>query len=705
MSDLDLDLAVAAAAAAAKAARARGQVQPNPDGTYGEVPPGYTQNPATGQYVSRENLTAALSPSRGQAFMQGVVQGGTFAAADEAAGLVGGGYERERMRAELDAARRDYPWTTIAGEVAGGIAVPVAPVLRGGNALAKAAGLGAVAGSIYGAFSGEGGISDRAAGAGLGLVAGATGGAASVPIARVAARVGREIGNSAVGRLFTDRRVFDPSTGQLTDRGREMIGALGYNADEVSTAFAREFQKEIGRAVEPQAAARAAELSEFGIPAYRHNITGAPEDFATFERGRRGASGETANARIRTAAEAQDQAARDAAERIALGMGGNGPADQADAAAAVMDRARSVAASEKASAQAAYGAADAAGVTVPGEVMSGVRDRIADRLAREQVDLVSSRQAADFMRRLEIRDTGAGDAVSLRMVDGVRKDLNRAITKAQSDPAEARALTIIKDEYDQWFDDVVSSRLFSGDEAGIAELQRARELWSDYARKFVGKDGPQRFIADMVEADASPDQVVRWMFGSSKLGMGRMGEANARALREVLGDGSDEWGMVRQAAFRHMTMKPEGTTQWGPQRISENILGFVNGPGTRGLAREMFSPEELTMMRRYAGALKRMVPPPGAVNYSGTAYENARMVQQTFRALAGAVGFGASGGTPGTGLAAAAAVGAGQATRGWLASRAMLRGTTPAPGRNVAANPLGIGAAAITTGQGQARPQ
>lgn len=118
----------------------------------------------------------------------------------------------------------------------------------------------------------------------------------------------------------------------------------------------------------------------------------------------------------------------------------------------------------------------------------------------------------------------------------------------------------------------------------------------------------------MIHEDASPDEAVRWLFGASKLGSGGFTSNIAREVRGVLGDTSEDWSMVRQAAWRQLTMKPEGQVQPGPQQVSERILGFFNGPGTRPLAGELFSTEEQALMLRYAGILKRTVPPSGSVN-------------------------------------------------------------------------------------------
>ena len=100
------------------------------------------------------------------------------------------------------------------------------------------------------------------------------------------------------------------------------------------------------------------------------------------------------------------------------------------------------------------------------------------------------------------------------------------------------------------------------------------------------------------------------------------------------------------------------------------------------------------MMRRFAGALNRMVPPPGSINVSGTSYENARMVQRVLQALAGMIGM-ANGG-PG---AAVMGVGAANMAQNMVTNSAVRNALSPMPFR-----PAGAALAAplaITTGQSQ----
>ena len=596
--------------------------------------------------------------------------------------------DEERLKAAL-------PKLSATAEIAGGMVVPGLSTAKGATMGAKAlraAVSGGVAGGVYGFTEGEGDAKSRAINAGIGGALGAVGGAMSVPVSTAVGWAARKFGGK-VAQLFKNTAIYDPQSG-LTQHGKDILESLGYDAATVSDAFKREFAKNVDIMTTPQEAATVANMAEFGIPAYRANVTGSVSDFAEQARARAGVLGTRAEAQVGAALDRQSAAARGAADNIATGLGGNGPSDQWDAAVGLSERVKALRDAERAAAKAAYQAADAAGFGVKPEIARDVAARIQTKLADNEVDttLGIMPETRAFMSRLSNR--GQGDKpVSLALIDGLRKDVNAAMSKPSIGAEDMRALKIVKDEYDAWLDDVVTAKLFSGDEKGVESLKEARGLWMNYAKKFMGKDAGSKFIQDMIDSDASPDQVSRWLFSSGQLGTGRMTSTVAKAVRDLVGDASEEWGMVRQAAFRQLTQKPEGTTQWGPQKVAENILKFANGTGTRDLSRTLFSQDELMMFRRYASALQRMVAPAGAVNTSATAYETGRMVRGVYQALAGSLGFASSGGVPGAGLAASTAMGAAQKGASWLKARAILNPALP-QALNVGALASGVGVGA-----------
>lgn len=142
-------------------------------------------NPQTGQYTSRELLAGNMRPNAGEAFLAGAAQGVTMGTGDEIAGAIGGDFLREKGRAALDAARRDRPGATFAGEIGGALSIPAPGPARGATlkeAVTTGAKVAGTLGGVYAAASADGGVINRVEEGLKGAVAGALFGAA-VPVA------------------------------------------------------------------------------------------------------------------------------------------------------------------------------------------------------------------------------------------------------------------------------------------------------------------------------------------------------------------------------------------------------------------------------------------------------------------------------------------------------------------------------------------
>lgn len=153
-------------------------------------------NPETSTYSSESMYAEGFKPSAGEAFRAGASQGVTFGWGDELAGAVLGERTAARARGMTEAAKRDRPMTTLAGEVAGAMAVPI-PIKGGGTlkeAVKAGAKVGAGIGLVYGSGTADGGAVEKIKGGIEGAISGGLFGAA-VPVAV-------NFGSKAFQRLF-----------------------------------------------------------------------------------------------------------------------------------------------------------------------------------------------------------------------------------------------------------------------------------------------------------------------------------------------------------------------------------------------------------------------------------------------------------------------------------------------------------------------
>jgi hypothetical protein len=653
-----------------------------------KIPDGFVYDPSTKQYRDVGLEASLQGRGRLEAFNSGALQGVGLGFGDEAVGLIGNvegrarGVEpaamqnlrQEQARAQMRQDGENFGGTQLGGEIAGGVLLPGAAIKAGGGWLmntARSAAVGMGIGGVNAAGRADGGMANRAAAVPVGAAIGAATGAAAVPIAKAASWAAQKFGRVA-GQVFRQRQYFDGQT--LTVEGRAALTAAGIDPDAISQSFAKDFARTAARSSEPVSAARTTQMAEFGIPAHRANATGNVTDFADFERARRGGMGQAAADRVGQAADQQMGAARRAGETIATDLSGGNPADQFDAAIAAQSGLRAARDTAKGAARTAYNALEEAGGGVRGSAAVNMGRTIGRELEMQNVRIAPERtNATAALQHLDDVFAGAENgSVPFMEIERARQRLVglRSAANRGADGADQFAMGKVIETFDAKVDDIMTSAMIDGDDAALGLARNARRLWSEYSQTFTGDGAASRFIQKMTDDDASPDDVARWLFSAGKLGTGNFNSTLAGGLKTTLGEGSEAWASIRQGAFRQLIQKAEGTTQPGPQKMATNIAEFFNAPTTRQLSRELFSPEERAMMLRYSNALKQMVPPEGAVNNSGTAYELSRMGQQAAKALAGSIGF-ASGGPAGaiTGAVASDAVAGvrnGAAVRGMI---------------------------------------
>lgn len=202
----------------------------NPDGTYGNVPEGMVFNPGTGQYTNRDMMAANEKPGPLGAAGMGFMQGYTLNAADEAAGLAGGEFAREKFRAE-DEAAQGRPLAYFLGQLAGNVVSPANKVMGPIKTIKKAVGVGGVQGAVDAFNRQEGTVGERLDNweevAAAGLFSGVLSGAASATL---------KFGSPALRRMFskTESRPTLENLKNTKDMAYRLAERSGVNFDNAS---------------------------------------------------------------------------------------------------------------------------------------------------------------------------------------------------------------------------------------------------------------------------------------------------------------------------------------------------------------------------------------------------------------------------------------------------------------------------------------
>lgn len=560
----------------------------------------------------------------------GVAQALTLNTSDEIeAGLrtgfgLSGDYEEAlaETRANMEKARAKHPWLFLGGEIAGGLA--------GG------------AGLVKGGLS----LTGRAASAGKGILT--RGAAASAEGAAYGAAYGAGGGTTPEERL----------TG--AERGAVAGAVLGPIAEGTGSLIARAIPGQSTRAVNrlPASAREGVQAAEeFGIPLTRGQATGDIPSQAFEEAGRHGAKGPLAERILNNQAKVADEAVENARQAIQTDLGGEAVDSVYEAGERTVEGLRARATQLKTDAQKAYDAADAAGVEIAADAVRDVPNFLRSALDAEDVVVdptlhpaatIALKRADDFITKMQSTD---GDvlAVSLQGLDQLRRVLNANRGAPGSD--DARVVRQIKTAYDGWVERAVDGALFSGDEAGLTALKKARGLWSQYKSLTSAQTGDDAggVIAKMVKMDVDPVEATNWLLGVAKTGASGRAVRVVKRLKQELGANSEPMQTLRQSMWLKLTQNPEGKIQPGPQAVSQAIKEFVSGKGS-AMARQMFTSPELSKMRRYARALDALVPNPKSTNPSKSGFRAMDAMRSVASDMAGMIGL-ASGGVD-AGLAA-----------------------------------------------------
>lgn len=550
----------------------------------------------------------------------------------------------ESLRDVDEAAARLNPKSAVAGTVAGVVAGAAAlPGIGGGATMSaralRAAGTGAAYGGVSELLDSKDPVKAAVA---AGLGAGLAGIAAPVAEKIVGALA------NLVRRGKADTRFLN-NDGTLTQEAIDAARSAGIDTDQFQAVLSRAYAAKFAERGAAPSTARDVAGAEFGIKLSPGQASG---DFTRtkFEQdAARGGYGPFATKAARKFFEGQEEQIGAARAGIQAEIGGAGRAVESvdEAAQAVRAGIRSKATEARAGFKAKYKAASELPGAFDDIAFRGIDQRIKHGIAQSDNPMVIDDRttpiaaaALDDLGRisnLRIQNladpNGAPDpsqivAVNLRGVEQARKRLvtfykqARQKSAASGDLSDVTAVQRIIDGFDDEIEQAISTGLFSGSDDALKALKEARMAYRDYRRTFTPQgsgDDVGQALRKIIERDATAGEVANYLYGASAVGEKGVSSRLALRLKQVFGENSEEWSAVKQGLWMRLTSKPEGMTGFGPQAMSERIFKFLHGPGG-DTARAIYGKDELAKMARFAVALKNVVPPKDAVNWSGTAY-------------------------------------------------------------------------------------
>lgn len=495
-------------------------------------------------------------------------------------------------RAANAMAEDQRPYSSFAGTMAGGLALPVGPIAS----VAQGAKLGAGLGAVGGFGSGEG-LEGSLRNAGIGAALGS--------------------GLGAVGGKLASGKTMPPAPPPIS-----------------GTAVAAE---------------------NMGVGLTAGQKTGNAALLSREDMAFGGALGERAQIAAQDARAMQTEQLSQAGQNIGKAIGGGVTANPNEAAALVQSAIQTKAKDAKAGAQALYDQAYSTPGEFSAKTFEGLPGRITDALVSRQSPIVpdkaltpASAKMLDELSRVgnlslgKIGQPGAGDAVAginMAGLDRARRIITSVARSAARGSEDERAARAIIGEFDSAVASAIDDGLFSGSQDALKSLIGARKSYSQYRQTFKpgpGGDDAGKAIQSIIERNATPQETANFLYGGSMMGDGRSVRI-AQKMKEIFGEGSEELSAIRHGVWQKLSETTEGKDAFGPKTLANRIYEFANGRGG-SLASELFSASEMKMMTDYADVLMQVTQKAGTVNNSQSGNRLAALAQRFANELGASVG-------------------------------------------------------------------
>lgn len=511
---------------------------------------------------------------------------------------------KERVRARNAKQQQAAPKTYLAGQIGGGL-------LSGGAGVARMGAVkgGAVAGGAYGVGSTDGGVVDRAKGGALGATSGAAGGFVLQKVAGPLVKLFKR------GEMVVD--------GQLTPQAVKILEAQGYKASDLTPDDMAQITQLAKKGVAPGEAARIVDSESLPVPMKLTQGQRSLDntDLRTELTARDGALGRSAEYVARDAEDAQKAILRENTAAMRDSIGGNGPKNLTEGGTQLAKRLVADADAAKGAAAIVRDQAKDGVATAPKAVLNNLVGDIKSDLAEN--GLVEGTEIYDavsrnFLKRAEaISAAGRRGSTPVQTLMRLRQDVSKASKSGGEGGAE---LAKIASRIDAAMEDALDQAVIQGDAAAIKRWRKSTDMFREYYKKYDGKAGAKKIIADIAQGRTAADEASAKIFGKKNFGGTAKSAELAREIKALVGEGSEEWQALRQEAFtRILKESPDGNI--GPKFPSnlERILR-EDGPSMR----EFFNEDEILALRRLARVVRATnARPTGKSNPSQTSLGSA----------------------------------------------------------------------------------
>lgn len=421
-------------------------------------------------------------------------------------------------------------------------------------------------------------------------------------------------------------------TDKIRTEFKEAAADVGLNADDITDDVIVQALKQAQQSTRPSQQLAIASEREFDIPLTSGQRSLDDAALSTEDRLRSGIMGEKSQRTMRDfETEVQVPAIDRAAQQIKTQLGGV----DGSPGGVVRDGIQTAERTAVGAVDDAYNQVGKAELSVEGmkglfrHVKNSVRGVEFDQTLPQTKTLLDN--ASKFQKLIKGMEGKGLRPLDIKRIEQMRKRMNTAVNAADN-PADKAQVMAMKNAFDDYLDTAMQKALFSGNDASLEALKNARGLFAEYAKKFrqqpkrgksgrvVDRDEPGQFVEKIIDANPTDEQIINAVFSAYHINKGA-GAMMARRFKEILGSDSEGFKAVRTAAVKRLikTNKINGKDIISGQQTLKSIDDAVEKNGT--LVKELFTKEEIGLLRRFAAQVKRTQPDlvKSRENPSGTA--------------------------------------------------------------------------------------
>jgi hypothetical protein len=221
----------------------------------------------------------------------------------------------------------------------------------------------------------------------------------------------------------------------------------------------------------------------------------------------------------------------------------------------------------KRAAQAAYDRADNNGAIVSGGAMQRMVGDLRQKLTQEAIDETHHPQAMAALRRLE---NTAGQNVTWKGMDSVRRGAGHAVEAATFNKSDRRMGRIIQDHFDDFVDNLQPADLVAGSASAqglgnaVRDVKQARQLWRSYSQaEMIQENIRKAGIRASGYSQAGEENAIRAQF--------RKLAVNDKAMRRL--DPELRSAVERVARGTPLNLALRGLGKFAPHGLHSAVMG------------------------------------------------------------------------------------------------------------------------------------